>query len=169
VILPKGDEAINLFALGSALKDMESADLELGDAIGFIEAATQIQTSSVLDDLAGFSPEFCERILRLRPGFRSRVSGLKTDAALVLLIRRRGAVFPAAFKANAEFVFQPQDLTRSLELLRSASPKSTYSLNFDPVEMDRLEARCLEVWLAEFGAERAETRIICALHIVAAT
>lgn len=165
VILPKGDEAINLFALGSALKDMESADLELGEAIGFIEAATQIQTSTVLDDLASFTPEFCERILRLRPGFRSRVSGLKTDAALVLLIRRRGAVFPAVFKANAEFVFQPQDLTRPLELLRGASPKPVYGQNFDPIEMDRLEAKCVEVWLTTFGAERLEARTICALHI----
>lgn len=166
VILPKGDEAISLFALGSALKDLESADLELGEAIGFIEAATQIQTSTVLDDLAGFTPEFCEKILRLRAGFRSRISGLKTDAALVLLIRRRGAVFPAVFKANAEFVFQPQDLTRSLELLRSASAQPVYRQNFDPVQMDLLEARCLNAWLAAFAAERAETKIICALHIV---
>ena len=164
VILPKGDEAINLFALGSALKDMESADLELDEAIGFIEAATQIQTSTVLDDLASFTPEFCERILRLRQGFRSRVSGVKTDAALALLIRRRGAVFPAVFKANSEFVFQPHDLTRPLELLRSASPKPVYGQNFDPVEMDHLEAKCLEAWLAAFGAECADVHIICALH-----
>lgn len=166
VILPKGDEAINLFALGSALKDLESADLELGEAIGFIEAATQIQTSTVLDDLAGFTPEFCERILRLRSGFRSRVSGLQTDVALVLLIRRRGAVFPAVFKKTTELVFQPQDLTRPLELLRGASPKPVYGQNFDPVEMDRLEAKCLEAWLAVFGADRREARIVCALHIV---
>ncbi|GAB4424284.1 MAG: hypothetical protein OHK0011_04790 [Turneriella sp.] len=166
VILPKGDEAINLFALGSALKDMESADLELNEAIGFIEAANQIQTSTVLDDLAGFAADFCEKILRLRAGFRSRVTGLKTEAALVLLLRRRAAVFPAVFRENAEFVFQPQDLTRPLELLRTASARPVYGQDFDPVAMDRLESRCLDTWLKAFNAERADVRIICALHIL---
>jgi superfamily II DNA or RNA helicase len=164
VILPQGDEALNLNALGSALKEFDAADLALDEAIGFIAAATQIQTSTVLDDLAAFTPEFCERILRLRPGFRSRVAKLQSPAAVVMLLRRRGAVFPAVFNSNAQFVYPPHDLTRPLELLRQAAKQPIHSLHFDPVEIDRLETRCLQTWLAEFKAARAEVRILCSLH-----
>lgn len=168
VILPqrgKSEEAMNLFDLGEALRSFDEADLELNDAMDFIAQATQIHTSTVLDDLAKFTPEFREKIMRLRHGFRSRVETQKEiDAAIFLLIRRRGAAFPAVFNLRAELIFSPQDLTRPLELLRSYKNAPIFGENFDFVAMDNLTEQCLQTWCSEFHADRQEIRLICALH-----
>jgi hypothetical protein len=51
VIFPVGNDVVNIASLSNALQHLESADLDLGEAMSFICKATQVKTSSVLDDL----------------------------------------------------------------------------------------------------------------------
>lgn len=164
VMLPKGDEAVNLYNLSAALKEYSSADLELAEAMDFISSATQIETSSALDDLANLNAEECNRLRRLRTGFRSRVRGDASEPALFLLIARRSSVFPALFNANGTFFAPPHGVSAALELLRKCRERAIYREDFDGVAMDRLREKCVQTWLAHFGDRRDAVRIICALH-----
>ncbi len=164
VILPRGDEAVNMYNLSAALKDHLSTDLELAEAMEFVSNATQIETSSALDDLANLPAEESRRVLRLQPGFRSRVRAQAGDPALFLLIQRRSSVFPALFKANGEFFAAPHGVSLPLEVLRACRSRPVYSDQLDPAAMDRLQEKSLGTWLKHFHEVRAQVRILCALH-----
>jgi superfamily II DNA or RNA helicase len=163
VIFPAGNDAVNLASLSNALQHFESADLDLDEAMSFIGKATQVETSSVLDDLAQLSPAEHERIRRIRTGFRSRVSRSTDDPALFLLISRRSSIFPALFKEDASFYLPPQEVSRSLEVLRRRRYDAILDTNLDPLLLEKLQEKCLETWLREFEETREKVRIVCAL------
>lgn len=163
VLFPPGNEAVNLESLSDALQHFESADLELDEAMSFIGNATQVHTSSVLDDLAQLSPAEHERIRRIRPGFRSRVARLAGDPALFLLIGVRSSIFPAVFKPDGEFLLAPQEISRPLEILRLKRHVTILDTDLDPELLEQFQEKCLHTWLREFGETREKARIICAL------
>jgi len=164
VILPRGDDAFNLYSLSAELKNHLSAELELAEAMEFVSNATQIETSSALDDLANLSAEESARIRRLRAGFRGRVKAKSDEPALFLLIQRRSSVFPALFRADGTFFTPPHGVSQPLEILRRCRERPTYSENFDPIVMDALQEKCLKNWLLHFNEKRENVRVICALH-----
>ena len=164
VMLQGASEEVSLFSLSSALQQFDSADLELNEAMDFIGSATQIETSSVLDDLAQISTENFDRIRRIRSGFRSRIRRNAGDPALFLLITLRSSVFPAVFDENCEFFLPPYEVSRPLEILRYRRADSIFQDDFDPNVMDDFQERCLKVWLSSFSEQREKVRTICALH-----
>jgi hypothetical protein len=163
VLFPPGNEAVNLESLSNALQHFDSADLELDEAMSFIGKATQVETSSVLDDLAQLSQAEHESIRRIRAGFRSRVVRSTEDPALFLLISVRSSIFPALFRPDGSFFLPPQEISRPLEILRQKRYESIMDTNLDPAEMDDFQERCLKIWLREFGENREKVRIVCAL------
>jgi len=163
VIFPSGNEAVNLEALSTALQHFESADLDLDEAMSFIGHATQVETSSVLDDLAQMSPAEHDRIRRIRSGFRSRVARLSDEPALFLLISLRSSIFPALFKSDGSFYLPPHEVSRPLEILRSKRNVPIMDVDFDPVFLEDFQEKCLQTWLKEFRESREKVRITCAL------
>lgn len=163
VLFPPGNEAVNLESLSNALQHFESADLELDEAMSFIGKATQVETSSVLDDLAQMSVAEQERIRRIRPGFRSRVERAAEDPALFMLISLRSSIFPAVFKADGTFYFPPQEVSRPLEILRNKRNAPIMDAGFDPSRVEVFQEMCLQTWLKEFRESRDKVRVICSL------
>lgn len=164
VILPSGNDAVNLESLSTALQSFDSADLDLNEAMNFIGHATQVTTSSVLDDLAQIGESEQERIRRIRSGFRSRVAAEPDSPALYLLIGLRGSVFPALFNAKAELISAPHEISRPLEILRRSRHEPVVEKGIDPAWLDEFQEKCLQAWLNECSEKRERARIICALH-----
>jgi superfamily II DNA or RNA helicase len=163
VLFPPGNEAVNLESLSNALQHFDSADLELDEAMSFIGNATQVETSSVLDDLAQMPQAEHERIRRIRSGFRSRVVRSNEDPALFLLISVRSSIFPALFKPDGSFFLPPQEISRPLEILRKKRFEPIMESNLEPVLLEDFQEKCLKMWLHEFGETREKVRVVCAL------
>lgn len=167
VLMPNDNDAIRLEALGDVLQQFETVDLELNEAMDFIANATNVGTSSVLDDLARISADESERLLKLRAGFRSRIAKNLGDPALYLLIALRASVFPAVFDEKGALMLPPHEVSRPLELLRRRRDDEIYRDDFDPAALDAFQEKCLAAWLTSFGETREKVRVICALHFTA--
>ncbi|HRP68285.1 MAG TPA: hypothetical protein PLY93_02015, partial [Turneriella sp.] len=150
-----------------ALQNFEVSELNLEEVMEFIGNATQVSTSSVLDDLAQLGKDEMHRLRRLRTGFRSRVvKKASSNAALYLLIAKGQLASPALFDASARFIFPPYEINSSLEVLRQVREKPVYDVDYDIDHIHLFEEKCLETWLQEAKAERAQVKIVCALHFV---
>lgn len=164
VILPSGNDALNLESLSTALQDFDAADLDLDEAMKFIGHATQVSTSTVLDDLARIDDSEHDRIRRIRVGFRSRVVAKPGDPALFALIGLRGSVFPALFDERANLITAPYEVSHPLEILRMNRHDTIKQDNVDPSALDDFQEKCLQVWLQTTNESREKARIICSLH-----
>ncbi len=164
VMIGAEKEEYSLYSVSAVLQEFSEAELNLEEALQFIENATMISTSTFLDDLAKLSPEESSLILSYRSGFKSRVRIRKGDPALFLLIRRRKSVFSCLFKEDASFFLPPERIMESLERIRFPENESIYSDSADPNKMDTFQEKCLANWLAHFQEKKENVRIICSLH-----
>jgi len=121
VLLKNAKNEIQFFELSRQLMSNKESDLDLNDALKFIESADEIRTSSALDDLSEISESEFSRISSIRKRFRSVAKIEKPEKKMFLLAEVQTRTYACWFNEDASFYLNPNHQTEVLQFLKEYS------------------------------------------------
>ncbi|MDH5720736.1 MAG: helicase-related protein [Spirochaetia bacterium] len=162
-----GKDEFEMAELARTLSDLGSIDLELEEALKFIENAENIRTSSFLDDLALIEEKARKEILSLPMGFRT-VRKTKKDPALFMLFSYEDKKFPALFNAKGVYDLNKRIADEIMNYIQCSpdtplAPTSEYPSDED---FDLWIEKSRQNFLEYTGFPEEEVKIICIAAMV---
>lgn len=161
----RGRAEMEMFQLASTMQDFGTVDLELDEAIHFIENAEQLRTTPFLDDLALLDETEVRRIRLIPPGFRSFREAKRPG--LFVLFNYGSRFCPVLFSAGGVIELDIERQDAIMNRIRCTAEElrlSPFQIP-QPAVSDAELQRARERWAQKHEIDHREVTIICALFM----
>lgn len=175
VLLEEREGSVEMIALARVLRQSGDPDLDLDQALSFVERVEEIRTSSFLDDLGRASAEDLSAVRRMVPGLRS----IKPDSGhegLFILFSYRDRPCPVYFDAQGGILLDTVKADEIMSLIRteaekeadiSAPGRGTIERTLEDMldRYDRALQRARDAWASSRGIDREDVQIVCSMWL----
>ncbi|PKL34787.1 MAG: hypothetical protein CVV45_01460 [Spirochaetae bacterium HGW-Spirochaetae-10] len=168
VLLEEREGSVEMIALARVLRQTGDPDLNLDEALAFVESVEEIRTSSFLDDLGRASEADLSAVRSMVPGLRS-IKGDESTEGLFVLFSYRDRPCPVLFDMQGAILLDTVKADEIMARIRcepdtgetQGIPQRKLEDTLD--RYDRLLQRSRDAWAHSRDIDPEELRIVCSM------